>query len=792
MDHHARTLAATMKLQTPTAPWRALAQLTEVSRRTAEVRDFEARLPDIAAALSNGMRDQTAIWVITPGGSRMRTITATSNAGPWRPTAGPIAQVLAARQAIEMGLVEDPLERDDVTLGRFDGTTIRFIGRFVPVFSASQIIAVVGCVRAADDTVFTAAERVILDAAAERVESAFALCAARDSAAGRSAPGVVRSNGLVLADDLLTRLGAISGDVVFRHLFSSGTEYISDGITTSLGYTPQEIVGDPLLLDRLIHPDDRHLVSDMVTEPSLANRAILIRMVRRNGQVSWQLLRVSPILDPSGRVLGIEGFATDVTTMKEAEAELAHQVRSDPLTGLANRLNFRESTSRALARIERHPGMMGVLFLDLDGFKAVNDSLGHAAGDEVLIQVAQRLRRAIRREDMVARLGGDEFAVLLVELRDVSEAAATARRILESLEENMFIGNHVIQISTGVGIAVTDQGSVTPDELINRADVALYQAKRAGRGRWQVFEGPNGSIVTTQASLPLEDLSSDATTRPTPRLTESALRASLAAGDFRVRYLPEIDTHTGAISSVEALVRWQHPELGLLPAAAFINEVGAMDVIHPLGDWVLRESCRQVMTWQRRFELPLTLWVNVSPVQLLRPGFADTVLATLAAVGFAPRDLGLDIPESALTNLSPAGEEAVAALHRAGVKIAIDDFGIGATTLRSLRRLPLSQIKIDRSLMSDVDRPGSSDSQLVQLAVRLAGSLGADAVAVGVERTSQLEQLRALQCAYYQGFLAGEARTAEEISQLLAQAQLPLPGVHESQIIDVTHTVSEL
>jgi diguanylate cyclase (GGDEF)-like protein/PAS domain S-box-containing protein len=755
-----------------------LLRVTAVFRQTSAGR-FDELLVPFAEAIAPGLGDRCLIWQVAPGGSRMRLSAPSTAESGWKPSTGPVSQVLAVARTIEMGIIEE-LIGDAPPTGRFvpEGEPVRAFGRFVPVRHAGSVVAVVGVVRAPGRELFGAVDRAILDAAVERLEAAYQRSVTDEEAAGLRSPGVQHSAGVVLPDSLLDRIGAISGDVVFRHLFRTGTEYISSGIVHSLGYQPEDIVNDPYALDRLVHPEDRSLLYEIVQNPDVTKEPLLIRIVRRNGQVSWQLLRVLPILDDTGAVLGMEGFATDVTTMKQAEAELSHQARSDALTGLANRLNFRESCTRAIARLERHAGMMGVLYLDLDGFKAINDTLGHAAGDDVLQQVAERLRKAIRREDLVARLGGDEFAILLAEVRNEGEGIATARRILDALEAPMIVDGRIATVSTGVGIAVTQSSDMTPDELINRADIALFQAKRSGRGRWQVFEGANGSATTAQGSL----LGSEplAPTTPVPRrpeMTEGILRASLAAGDFRVHYLPEVDTQTGMVSSVEALVRWQHPELGLLPASAFIHHIGAMEVMHPLGDWVLREAAKQVLSWRSRFDAPLTLWVNISAMQLGHPGFAESVLATLASVGFAPRDLGLDIPELELNGLEQRHDDAVSKLHRAGVRLAVDDFGIGAASLRTLRRLPVSQIKIDRSLIDDVDRIGGGDDALVQLAIKLAGSLGADVVAVGVERTAQLERLRALQCAFFQGFLAGEARTAEEITQLLAKGQLTLPGI---------------
>ena len=542
----------------------SLALLTAAFRNHDNSGRFDDLAVSVTEALMAGLADRCLLWMISPGGIRTRLATPAVDADrAWRPTVAPVAQVLAAKRTIEMGVVEDLYGRDDTSLRVTGGEpVVRAFGRFIPVSHGGDVVAVLGAVRNPGRALFTANDRAILDSAAERLEAAYAISYANEQLASRKAPGLMHGQGLLLADDLLTRLGAISGDVVFRHLFRGGTEYVSAGVFASLGYTPEEVMNDALLLDRLIHPDDRHVLYDIIGNAELADSPLLIRMVRRNGQLSWQLIRALAIIDSEHRVLGIEGFATDVTAMKQAEAELSHQARSDALTGLANRLNFRESTSRALARIERHPGMMGVLFLDLDGFKLVNDTLGHAAGDNVLQQVAERLRKAIRREDMVARLGGDEFAVLLVELRNEGEATATARRILEALEVPLMVMGSMAEISTGVGIAVTTSGTITPDELINRADVALYQAKRSGRGRWQVYEGANGSASTAQATLLAAPVEPTPATQSRPMITEGLLRSALAAGEFRVHYLPEIDTRTGRVSSIEALVRWQHPELG--------------------------------------------------------------------------------------------------------------------------------------------------------------------------------------------------------------------------------------
>lgn len=807
-------------------PLRVLASLTDALRTT---RSTSANA--LTAALTGPLADRSVIWSVSFDGTRARLQSSDgiSQSAPWTPAAGPVAETLGARQVVDMGVLDAVLVDGLVTavtgrLAEDDARDAgRVFGRFIPIYAAPsprglpgaavpgangrdrRIVAVLGVLRRPGRPPFDRADRIVLDTVAERYEAALAAQNAGDELHSTSAAGMTPSGGgVTLGRALLDRLGEISGDVVFRHLFSGRTDYISSGIVASLGYEPDEVLADGRLLNRLVHPDDRHLLSEIVEDPSRCERPMTIRMLRRNGQISWQFLRLAPILGPADErgvpiVLGVEGFATDVTPSKQAEAELVHQARSDMLTGLANRLAFRESVQRTIARLERHAGMSGVLFLDLDGFKKVNDTHGHAAGDDVLRQVADTLRRVIRREDLVARLGGDEFAVLLSELRTIDEGAATARRILAAFEDTpVMAGGAPADVSTGIGIAVVTDPNTSPDELINRADIALYQAKRAGRGRWQVYEGATGSAAVNQPSLDLPTTPTTTTSPPPaptvptstggtsravadaagPIVTDATARAALAARDFRVHFLPEVESATGRVVAVEALLRWQHPTLGLLPASVFIDRLVGLETIHAIGDWALREACRQVASWRERYRVPLQLWINAVPAQILRPGFAETVLATISASGLSPRDVGLDVAEAALPSLTPVGEEALAILGRAGVRLAIDDFGGGTTSLRTLQRLPLHQIKLDRALVEALDRTdGMDSSDLVGMAVSLAGSLGADVVAVGVERQTQLAQVQALQCAYVQGYLAGHALSADEVETVLQAGHPTLPGL---------------
>jgi diguanylate cyclase (GGDEF)-like protein/PAS domain S-box-containing protein len=774
----------------PTASVQPRSHLQTISRLTDATRNFsrpitgesfERLLAAIGAALDDPTAgDRTLIWAISSDGTRMRQISPPLEENPWIPADGAVAQVLGARRTIEMGLVvADPNERARArSLTDENREVSRAFGLFQPVFDAQRIVVVIGAIRRAGRTQFDDNDRIVISAAAERIESALTTRRVADRLASERRRGMTSGAGLTLSDDLLKDIGAISGDVVIRHLFFGiGTDYVSDGIETATGYTADEMMSDPGLLDRILHPEDRHLLLDFIDDPSIAKEPIVLRLMRRDGRISWHLARLRAILDDGGDVIGFEGLSTDVSAMKAAEAELAHQARSDPLTGLSNRLNFREATTRAIARIERHSGMMATLFLDLDGFKTVNDTLGHPAGDEVLREVANRLRRVIRREDLVARFGGDEFAVLLAEIRDPGEAASTARRILDALELPIMVGTNEARISTGVGIAVTDSANSDADELISRADIALYQAKRTGRGHWQIFEGPAGTATTVQ--MPLDrSLTEVPATKPGPVISEGTLRSALAGSEFRVHYLPEIDTVTSRIVGVEALVRWAHPEHGLLRAQSFIGEARVTDVIHPLGDWVVREASRQVALWRKNFGIDIALWVNVCSEQLQRDGFADSVLATLTSTGLPPWSFGLDIAEVDFASLDSIQERSLVTLSRAGVKLSIDDFGQGGSSLNTLRKLPLAQIKLGRAIVNAMEEP-SADQAILPLTVKLANSLGATVVAIGVERFEQLQTLRTLQCGLFQGSLASDILAPEAMELLLNDGQLTIPGLND-------------
>ncbi len=726
--------------------------LSELLRalRTRSVPMDDAALGGHAEALGVALHAVGSIWRISPDGGRMRIAN-----GVWTELGGPVSEVAAARRPIEMVLVDDETDQPITVAAHEIGDAHsnfgrRRFGRYVPLFAGDRLVGVFGLERPAGAPAFRPNECLVHDTIAARIEDELADESVRTQRSGP--PGVVAAAGVLVGDALLRK----TGDIVFRYRFGVGVDFVSPTVE-QLGWSVEEVEEDPGLLRRCVHPADRHLLRD-VSSPAT------VRLLRRDGQLVWHFVRMGAIRDGAGGVIGIEGLSTDISELELRAAALAQQARTDPLTKLANRLTFHAFATRSLTRLARHPGMVGVLYLDLDGFKKINDTLGHDAGDRVLAEVAERLTRATRKEDVVARLGGDEFAVLLVELSNANEATVSAQRILDALSEPFLVEGREAEVSTGIGIAVTSSAAVLPDELVRRADTALYQAKRSGRGRWQVFGGIGSVPSPGEPVKPVADLGD--------LLDEGSLRSALVSGQFRVHYLPEIDSDTGVVTSVEALARWAHPTLGLLPASAFIDRADHFEIIHTLGDWLLNEACRQLVTWRARFGLALFLRINASTRQLARHGFADSVLRILSDGPISPDQLGIDVTERTLEAITPEIDENVRRLSGAGVRITIDDFGTGSATLRALRTYPLAQLKLDRSLIDRLDRDGTDTSEeIVTLAINLAGSLGAEVVAEGVERIEQLERLRLLQCHRFQGFLASAAQSAEVVTDLLERGQ---------------------
>ncbi len=419
----------------------------------------------------------------------------------------------------------------------------------------------------------------------------------------------------------------------------------------------------------------------------------------------------------------------NVRQLRELNNQLTHQAFHDPLTNLANRARLTDRVEHALDRAARLNQNVVVLFVDLDNFKAVNDSLGHAAGDQLLISVTERLRTCLRAVDTAARLAGDEFAVLLEEVEEPGDAIHVAERILQTLQVPFGLSDKEVFVNASIGIAFSHPGRTNADELLRNADVAMYAAKEAGKGRYEVFEARLHAAVLSRLAL------------------EADLRSAVERNELVVHYQPTVRLDNG-----ELLVRWNHPTRGMVPPSEFIASAETSGLIVPIGRWVLGEACQQLRQWQLAHPgRDLSVSVNLSARQLQEPTLVDEVADVLAWAGIAPCSLVLEITESVLVQDADLTVQRLRALKALGIRLAIDDFGTGYSSLSYLRRFPVDILKIDRSFVSGVG-DGSQDSVLTEAIVMLARTLQLKVVAEGIEQPAQLAFLRELGCDLGEGY----------------------------------------
>ena len=435
---------------------------------------------------------------------------------------------------------------------------------------------------------------------------------------------------------------------------------------------------------------------------------------------------------------------------RAAEEQMRHDAYHDALTGLPNRALFMERVIRTMERARKDESyLFAVLFLDLDRFKNVNDSLGHSVGDLLLVEIARRLRSCVHPTDTIARLGGDEFTVLLENLEYPENATTVAERLQEELEVPIKVGQHELYTTVSVGIVANANHRERPEDLLRDADTAMYRAKENGRARYEVFETEMRYRVTSILNL------------------ETDLRKAVQREEFEAFYQPIVSLSSGEVAGFEALVRWRHPEQGLLKPSKFIYLAEEIGLIEPIGDFMIREACREIASLRRKFpdHRPLGVSVNLSASQLVRPGLARKLRQVLREFGLDGRDLQLEITESAIMQDVGLAASAVLELRKLGVKVHLDDFGTGYSSLSLLHRLTVDALKIDQSFVTLMEA-GDDKAEIVQAITTLAHSLGMDAVAEGMETSGQLARLRSIGCDYGQGFYFSEAvdsRGAEEI-----------------------------
>ncbi|MGH1571997.1 bifunctional diguanylate cyclase/phosphodiesterase [Methylobacterium sp. P31] len=499
--------------------------------------------------------------------------------------------------------------------------------------------------------------------------------------------------------------------------------------------------------ERFVDPQDRTRVAVALREHVKGLTPSFIcehRILCLNGGHLWVLTRGRVVeRDARGRAVRMVGTQIDISRRKEAEARVEHLAYHDALTGLPNRLLFRERLDRAIHGAEAAPCSYAVTVCDLDGFKAVNDTFGHVVGDRLLCAVAERIRSVLSDADTAARLGGDEFALVLGGLDGEPSARRMAERIINTVSEPIEIDGTQVEVGVSLGLAMVQEGQTDADEVFRRADAALYGAKAAGRGTYRLFQPGAHARAAERSSLALD------------------IKEAIRRGDFSLVYQPVIDVTTNAVVSFEALMRWHHPERGSISPADFIPAAEETGLIVQLGTWALAEACRETRRWPDSIRVA----VNVSPVQI-RDGLEEAVMLALAGAGLDSRRLTLEVTESVLMR---DADDALARLHRLrglGIEVALDDFGTGFSSLGYLRRFPFDKIKLDRAFIRDIADPEAA--AIVRAVTDLSRRLGKRVVVEGVETAEQLERVRQEGCAEVQGFLFSRPLSAADAAAFAA------------------------
>jgi diguanylate cyclase (GGDEF)-like protein/PAS domain S-box-containing protein len=472
-----------------------------------------------------------------------------------------------------------------------------------------------------------------------------------------------------------------------------------------------------------------------------------------DGRESWVITTKTPLEDRRGRIIGTMGISHDITDRKQAEAQIRYMALHDSLTGLPNRTLLQDRLSQAIVLSRREQKRVAVLMLDLDRFKNVNDSLGHYVGDRLLEAVSKRLKACLRESDVVARLGGDEFVIGLPGIADVQDAVLVAEKVLTTLGETFVVEGHELKIGASIGISQCPGDGENPESLLQHADAAMYGAKRGGRGTYCIYVPELNQATRRQQRL------------------EHDLYYACERGELVLFYQPLVGTISGHITGVEALLRWRHPEQGLISPNEFIPQLEELGLMPEVGHWVLKTACTQNVAWQKEGIPPIRMAVNLSARQFNRGDIVNTVQKVLCETGLDPKWLELELTESLTLDDSEVTIKMLRDLKRIGVSLSLDDFGTGWSSLSYLRRFPLSRIKIDRSFMRDISSQPAAEA-VVRAILSLGRTLGLACTAEGVETRQQYDYLKKQGCSEIQGFLYSPALPATDCGELLRAGKI--------------------
>ncbi|MCX8087102.1 MAG: EAL domain-containing protein [Rhodocyclaceae bacterium] len=516
------------------------------------------------------------------------------------------------------------------------------------------------------------------------------------------------------------------------------------------GYEADDVIGeDPKILSAGQTPPE--VYRDMwaaLKERGAWQGELLDR--RKNGETFPKWLSISVVRDAQGQIANYIGSFVDISERKANEERVRFLAHHDALTGLPNRFSLQERLAQALGFAARNRKKLALMLIDLDNFKAINDTLGHPVGDKLLIEVAQRLKGAVRGSDIVARLGGDEFVVVLPDIELPADAAHVAEKILKAIAAPIKIDGQTLHTSPSIGICLFPEDADCGEELMKRADVAMYHAKAQGRANFQFFTDELQQATLVRLAI------------------ENDLREALEAGQFALFYQPQLDLRTGRISGVEALLRWRHPERGWVPPDVFIPVAEETGLIAELGDWVLREACAQLSRWQEAGITGLRMSVNLSAHQFLDPQLACRIAAILSENALAASQLDLEVTESMSMRSPQETVKLMETLTQLGMSLSIDDFGTGYSSMAYLKLFPIRTLKIDRSFVRDIETD-PNDAQICDVTVLLAHKLGLETVAEGVETPEQLKFLLSVGCERIQGFLISPPLPADEVADFIRQ-----------------------